>query len=224
MPRYRVLVADDRAASTHRVRAVLPPQFEVVATVRSSDHQALSRTALELEPDIILIHFAMAIQDGFDAVKDIFRHLPRARIVFYPDVEQLGACVEVVSALEAGGLIANENVNRADSGAASVAPAAPKRSDRIVLDSASAVRALESHGTASQEVTEREYEVLALLAAGHPMKRIAHRLGITYRTVTFHKYRMMERLGITTNAGLMTYALKRNMADQAQHEKTTEST
>jgi len=49
------------------------------------------------------------------------------------------------------------------------------------------------------------------LAAGHPMKCIAHHLGITYRTVTFHKYRMMERLGISTNAGLMTYALKRNM-------------
>jgi len=224
MPRYRVLVADDRAASTHRVRAVLPPQFEVVATVRSSDHHALSRTALELKPDIILIHFAMAIQDGFDAVKDIFRHLPHARIVFYPDVEQLGSCVEVVSALEAGGLISNKTVNRLASGAACVAPAAPKRGNQIVLDSASsAVRVLESQCTPSQEVTEREYEVLALLAAGYPMKRIAHRLGITYRTVTFHKYRMMERLGITTNAGLMNYALKRNMADRAQHEKTAVS-
>src|SRR6266516_160883 len=43
--------------------------------------------------------------------------------------------------------------------------------------------------------------------------RFAYRLGITYRTVTFHKYRMMERLGITTNAGLMSYALKRNISE-----------
>ena len=42
------------------------------------------------------------------------------------------------------------------------------------------------------------------------MKRIADRLGISYRTVAFHKYRMMERLGIKTNAGLLIYALKRN--------------
>jgi DNA-binding CsgD family transcriptional regulator len=54
-----------------------------------------------------------------------------------------------------------------------------------------------------QDLTGREYEVLALLAAGYPMKQIACRLGITYRTVTFHKYRMMERLGIRTNAGLI---------------------
>jgi DNA-binding NarL/FixJ family response regulator len=228
MRRYRVLVADDHAASEHHVKAALPSQFEVVATVRGSDHHALSRTALKLKPDIILIDFAMAIQDEFHAVKDIFQHLPRVRIVFYPEAE-LGPCVEktsagVVSALEAGGFITNQTVNRATSGAAPVAPAASKRSDEIVLDSASsAVRALEPDGTPSQEVTKREYEVLALLAAGHPMKRIAHRLGITYRTVTFHKYRMMERLGITTNAGLMTYALKRNMADQTRQEKTAEA-
>src|SRR6266699_455264 len=64
-----------------------------------------------------------------------------------------------------------------------------------------------------QELTGREYEVLALLAAGYPMKQIAYRLGITYRTVTFHKYRMMHRIGIRTNAGLMGYALKRNISE-----------
>jgi len=60
----------------------------------------------------------------------------------------------------------------------------------------------------SRELSNREYEVLALLAAGYPMKQIASRLGITYRTVTFHKYHMMEKLGITTTAGLMSYAFK----------------
>jgi len=59
-----------------------------------------------------------------------------------------------------------------------------------------------------RELTGREHEVLALLAAGYPMKQIASRLGITYRTVTFHKYRMMERLGIQTNAALMKHAFE----------------
>lgn len=56
--------------------------------------------------------------------------------------------------------------------------------------------------------SHREHEVLALLAAGYPMKQIAYELGITYRTVTFHKYRLMGRLGIRTNAGLVHYALR----------------
>jgi DNA-binding CsgD family transcriptional regulator len=61
-----------------------------------------------------------------------------------------------------------------------------------------------------RELSNREHEVLALLAAGYPMKQIAYRLGITYGTVTFHKYRMMEKLGITTTAGLLSYAVSKN--------------
>jgi len=67
-----------------------------------------------------------------------------------------------------------------------------------------------------QELTNREHEVLALLAAGYPMKQIAYRLGITYRTVTFHKYRMMDRLGIRTTVGLLQYALKKGIRVAAE--------
>jgi DNA-binding NarL/FixJ family response regulator len=67
--------------------------------------------------------------------------------------------------------------------------------------------------SSSRELSNREYEVLALLAAGYPMKRVASRLGITYRTVSFHKYKMMEKLGITSTAGLMRYALNRNIME-----------
>ena len=68
----------------------------------------------------------------------------------------------------------------------------------------------------SEALTMRQHEVLALLAAGYPMKAVARRLGITYRTVTFHKYRTMQRLGISTNAGLIAYALTRsNIAPDA---------
>ena len=66
----------------------------------------------------------------------------------------------------------------------------------------------------AERLTSRQYEVLALLAAGYPMKAVAHRLGITYRTVTFHKYRTMQKLGITTNAGLIAYGLTRKNASE----------
>ena len=74
-------------------------------------------------------------------------------------------------------------------------------------------------GSPSGGLTDRENEVLGLLAAGYPMKRIAHQLGITYRTVTFHKYRMMEKLGIGTNAGLVTYALERNIFENIEPDQ-----
>src|SRR5262249_52584456 len=66
----------------------------------------------------------------------------------------------------------------------------------------------------SRELSKREYEVLALLVAGYTMKQIGGHLGIMYRTVTFHKYHMMEKLGITTTAGLMSYAFKRKSIEE----------
>jgi DNA-binding NarL/FixJ family response regulator len=216
MLRHRVLIADDRAASSDGIKAILPPQFEVVATVRSSDHRALSHTALELKPDTILIDTAMALQDGFQAVKEIVQHLPHTRIVFYPNEDGPGSYVAaatsagVASAL--GGGFAVKGAADYDSSDAVHVALKPHSHDTSATRGSS-LRAQRQAPGAQQGPTDREYEVLALLAAGHPMKQIAHRLGITYRTVTFHKYRMMEKLGITTNAGLLTYAFKRSLAE-----------
>jgi len=70
----------------------------------------------------------------------------------------------------------------------------------------------------SQDLSRREYEVLALLAAGYPMKQVAYRLGITYRTVTFHKYRAMQRLAVRNNAGLLSYALRNNILESVESD------
>jgi len=60
-------------------------------------------------------------------------------------------------------------------------------------------------------LTERQQEVLALLVKGNTMREVANILEITPRTVAFHKYRMMSALEITSNAGLIRYAVRRRI-------------
>ncbi len=60
-------------------------------------------------------------------------------------------------------------------------------------------------------LTERQKEVLALLVQGNTMREVAAILKITPRTVAFHKYRIMERLGVSSNAELIRYAVKRRI-------------
>ncbi len=60
-------------------------------------------------------------------------------------------------------------------------------------------------------LTERQQEVLALLVQGNTMKEVAAILKITKRTVAFHKYRIMERLGVSSNAELIRYAIRRRI-------------
>jgi len=62
-----------------------------------------------------------------------------------------------------------------------------------------------------RELTDRQREVLQLLAEGRPMKEIADILNVSQRTVCFHKYRVMEELGITSNAELVQYAMRHGM-------------
>jgi len=62
-----------------------------------------------------------------------------------------------------------------------------------------------------QHLTDRQREVLQMLAEGRSLKEIAHILRIAHRTVRFHKVRIMEELEISTNAGLVQYAMKRGL-------------
>jgi len=210
MRKYRVLIADDRPGLTAVIAAMLPEQFEVVASLQTTDLVPLRRTALKRKPDVILIGTTIPNQDVFQTIEEIIRKLPHARIVlngiedggrpesYYEVASVLAACDFAREATrEAVAIAESEWVGEATTSANQTPSASPR-----------------------DELTDRENEVLGLLAAGYPMKQIAHRLGITYRTVTFHKYRMMEKLGIGTNAGLVTYALERKILENMGPNRT----
>ena len=162
------------------------------------------REALRLRPDLVVIEAELSLRDEFRATREIMRHLPDTKIIHHATDAD---AADATHAAEAGGIAGDDET--ADDGAPceqlaqAVRLAASRCPSLVPAQSASPA----PEGS-SPELTTREREVLALLATGHAMKVIAYRLGITYRTVAFHKYKMMQRLGIRTNAGLTTYALR----------------
>jgi DNA-binding NarL/FixJ family response regulator len=189
----KVIVATDRKGVPAAVRAMLTLEFDLVRVVYDAD--TLLREALRLRPDLVVIEAELSLRDEFRATREIMRRLPDTKIIHHATD---GDAAEPTAADDARG---------------EAAPCAPLA--QAVRLAASRCPPLvpepfapASSPDASSELTVREREVLALLATGHAMKVIAHRLGITYRTVAFHKYKMMHRLGIRTNAGLTTYALR----------------
>lgn len=185
----RVVIATDRAAVPAAVHAMLTLEFDVVSVVYDSD--TLLSEALRLEPDLVVVEAAVSLRDEFRAAGEIMRRLPRTKIIHH--------------ATHA------EEPSQDDESEAEDAEATFSQALRLAGTGSSA-DAGEARAAAPQQdptgLTSREREVLELLANGLAMKVIAHRLGITYRTVAFHKYKMMHRLGIRTNAGLTTYALQ----------------
>jgi DNA-binding NarL/FixJ family response regulator len=208
----RVLIAADHPPSIDKIRGLVFSDFEVVGTVNGVGEQALCG-AFRLKPDILLVEVAAAVKDHFETVTAISQRLPHAWIIFFQS--GTGSPAREPSAHLSSALPRR-------SGASSDSSDDGLERDPVMPGAQCAVNAAQQHRghPGSQELTGREYEVLALLAAGHPMKHIASRLGITYRTVTSHKYRMMERLGVSTNAGLIAYAL-RNSSTNVDYRKPT---
>jgi DNA-binding NarL/FixJ family response regulator len=180
-----VVIATDRNAVPPAVHAMLTLEFDVVSVVYDAD--TLLCEALRLEPDLVVVEAAVSLRDEFRATREIMRRLPRTKIIHHATRAQAQAEDECEGEDAESTFSQALRLAGAARGCSADAGGAPP-------DSAG--------------LTNREREVLELLADGCAMKVIAYRLGITYRTVAFHKYKMMQRLGIRTNAGLTTYALQ----------------
>jgi DNA-binding NarL/FixJ family response regulator len=203
----RVVVATDRTAIPAAVHAMLTLEFDVVSVVYDAD--TLLSEALRLEPDLVVVEAALSLRDEFRATGEIMRRLPRTKIIHHATHDAAGDASHHAT----GDATGAEELSQGEECEGIDSEATFSQALRLAGTARDCpADAGEAPGAASPQdpagLTSREREVLELLANGFAMKVIAYRLGITYRTVAFHKYKMMQRLGIRTNAGLTTYALR----------------
>jgi DNA-binding NarL/FixJ family response regulator len=206
MRRPRVLLADDHRLLREAFAQLLEPGCDVVGAV--ADGRALLAAAQELRPDIVVLDIAMPLLNGLDAARQLKGLLPEVRLIFLTVSEDPEVAAEAFRVGASGYLLKNsasselfQAIQEVSQGRSYVTPLATQGLvGSLIRDPGPA------QGTGQLSVRQRE--VLQLLAEGHTMKEIAHILAITPRTVAFHKYRMMEDLGIKTSAELVRFAIK----------------
>jgi DNA-binding NarL/FixJ family response regulator len=211
-PGPRVLIADDHQLLADACKSMLEPEFHVIGIV--TDGRALVKAALEQKPDIVLLDISMPLLNGLDAGEQIKQKLPNTKLVFMtmnlrPDIAadafRRGASGYVLKQAAADELLsAMRKVLRGESYLSSLVA---RETVNYLLQNAKANK--------EKEITKRQSEILQLLAEGNSMKQVAAVLDLKPGTVAFHKYRMMETLGIKTNAELLEYAIKRQMLTSA---------
>jgi DNA-binding NarL/FixJ family response regulator len=172
------------------------------------DGRALMEAAERLRPDVIVADISMPMLNGIEAVRQIRKKDKQVKVVFltmHPDVTyaasafEAGASGYVLKHSAPSELVAA--IHEALKGHTYVTPI-------IAGELMGAYREGFAQKTAKIELTSRQREVLQLLAEGKSAKEIALILNISTRTVEFHKYRVMEDLGIKTVAELVRYAVK----------------
>ena len=167
--------------------------------------------ALELEPDAIFADVTMPELNGLEAARQILEQLPKTRIVLLTVHEDVALAADAFRAGVAGFV-----VKRSAAGELSLALgevlACRRYLTPVVADGdVDALRLERAKPTAFERLTPREREVLQLLAEGLAMKEVGARLGITPRTVAFHKYQMSEKLGVRSTAELVRFATEHRL-------------
>jgi DNA-binding NarL/FixJ family response regulator len=209
MKRPRVLLADDHRLLREAFARLLQSECEVVGAV--ADGRALLDAAPELRPDIVVLDIAMPLLNGLDAARQLKRLMPAVKVIFLTVSEDPDLAAEAFRAGASGYLLKNsaasellQAIQEAFQGRSYVTPLVTRGLVGSLLHESGPARK-------TGELSLRQREVLQLLAEGRTMKEIARILRITARTVAFHKYGMMQELGIRTSAELVQFAIKQHI-------------
>lgn len=207
--RPRILIADDHKLVAEACKSMLEPEFDVIAVV--PDGRALLQAAEELRPDVVILDISMPELNGLDAGEQI-KHRNRSIKLIYltmalgPEIAaeafRRGASGYVLKQCNAEELLIA--VRRVLHGESYLSPLITKDTVEFLLRSGAAYEE-------EKRISSRQSEVLQLLAEGKSMKEIAYILQLKPGTVAFHKYRIMDILGIKTSAALIEYAIRHHM-------------
>jgi DNA-binding NarL/FixJ family response regulator len=209
MKRIRILLADDHTMFCAGLQKLLEPEYEVIGCVE--DGHALLKVAADLKPDLVLVDVGMPLLNGLDAGRELKKLMPRVKLIFVtmnPDPEVASEGLNIGAS---GYLLKNSGaeellqaVRKVIRGISYVSPQIRDAMEQSFIRDPRSLRR-------TKHLTDRQREVMQMLAEGRAMKEIGHILRISHRTVRFHKYRIMEELGITTNSELVQYAIKHSI-------------
>jgi DNA-binding NarL/FixJ family response regulator len=208
--RPRIVIADDHIFMADACKKLLEPKYDVVATV--GDGRALVRIAATLKPQVIIIDIGMPLLNGLDAGHQVKQLLPSVKLVFLTintdpvlaaEAFRRGASAYLLKTCAASELIAA--VREVLKGMSYLSPAIAKETVDLLL------RKDKEFIEEGDRLSERQREVLQLLAEGKSMKEVAYELNVAADTVAKQKYRIMKTLNFKNTVELVQYAIRNHI-------------
>ena len=208
MNRPRVVIADDHHILVEGVRRILETDYEIAGTAMNG--RELIDVVIRVSPDVAVIDVGMPQMNGIEAARRLREFLPAMKIVF---LTQQTDRAYVHEAFRSGGSAyvlkqtasseLTKAIQEAMAGRFYVSPSIASDDMKLVFDPNK--NPSEFFGG---NLTPRQREVLQLVAEGKGAKEIASIMGISVKTVEFHKSAIMDELGLRTTAELTRYALE----------------
>lgn len=201
----RVILADDHRLVAEALQKLMAPHFEVVDTV--SDGHQLLESAVSRKPELVVIDVGMPLLNGLEAGRELKIKMPAVKLVFLtmnedPELALLamkvGASCYVLKSSAGSELL--EAMRMAIQGKTYISPQIARGMQESFIRN--------PLGRRHKSITPRQRQVVQLLAEGKSMKEAAQILKVSPRTIAFHKYHLMQDLGLKTNAEVLQFAIK----------------
>ncbi len=208
-PPIRVLLADDHRVVLQGFRLILSRHADIEVVGEAFSGREAIETTNKLQPDVVVMDIAMPDVNGVEATRQILRDAPRTRVVILT-MHKDSAYVREALRAGAKGYLLKDSID----GELVAAVRAAARGDAYLSPSVSAT-VLEHYGEQVTDpmdlITNRERQVLQLLAEGKTSKDVAIELNISAYTVDAHRARIMKKLELRTGRDLVRFALKRGL-------------
>lgn len=208
----RIMIADDHAVVRQGLKMFLSldPTLEIIGEA-SNGKEALENARL-LKPDVILMDLLMPVMNGIEATAAIKRELPDTEVIALTSVLEDASVIGAIRAGALGYLLkdtkAEELIQAIKAASEGQVQLSPQAAARLMRE----VRAPES----PEALTERETEVLRLLAQGHSNKEVAHLLTIGEKTVKTHVSSILAKLNVSSRTQAALYAVRIGLVDRAE--------
>jgi DNA-binding NarL/FixJ family response regulator len=212
MSKTRVLIADDHAIMREGIRALLALREDIEVVGEAADGRETVAKVRELAPDVVLMDIAMPLMDGLEATRRICKESPKTRVLVLTQHDEKEYVLSSVRAGAAGCIskkaVASElisAINAVNQGNAFLYPSVAK----MLIDDY--LQLATGEADPYERLTDREREVLKLVAEGHTNQEIADLLALSVKTVLGHRTRIMEKLDIHNRTELVKYAIRKGL-------------
>jgi two-component system response regulator NreC len=210
----RTVIVDDHAVVRSGLRLVLESEEDIEVVAEAADARNAVFEARAHHPDVILLDVVMPGRSGIEAIPDLVQESPESKVLVL-SMQDDPAYVREAFGAGASGYVLKEAadaevvaaVREVAGGQRYVHPALGAR--LVAAEAEERVRA------EADPLSEREHEILRLLALGHTNQEIAGQLYLSVRTVETHRAHIMQKLRIQTRAELVRYALEQGMLDSS---------
>lgn len=208
----RILVVDDHYVVRQGLKGILQEHYAAVEFGDAANAQEALELTWKQEWDLILLDIAMPGRGGLDLLKDLRQSFPKLPVIvlsMHPEeqfairVLKLGAASYIRK--DSAGQELVKGVEAALRGAKYITPS-------IALQLASNLER-NDEGPSHLSLSDREYQVLCLLASGKTVKEVGYELSLSVKTISTYRTRILEKMGLRNNSQLMRYAVQNRLIE-----------